>query len=245
MNNSEKKIAVLIDADNAPSKYIVELLQETSQYGVLTIKRIYGDWTKPQLSSWKETLLAQSITPIQQFGYTTGKNATDSSMIIDAMDILYSGMVEGFCLVTSDSDFTRLASRLREAGMLVIGMGERKTPQPFIAACAKFIYLEILKEGGSIGIQIPQPTSIYNHPKVSDEVINKLKSVIINEADESGWAYLGEVGNAIIKIQPDFDPRNYGFLKLRYLIESISIFEVELRLPPNNSPAKTAYVKVK
>src|SRR5210317_92862 len=139
------KIAVLIDGDNIPSKYIKEMMEEITKYGTPTIKRIYGDWTKLHLSKWKKILLENAITPIQQYGYTSGKNATDSAMIIDAMDILYSEKVNGFCLVSSDSDFTRLATRLREAGMKVFGIGEKKTPQPFIAACEKFIYIEILK----------------------------------------------------------------------------------------------------
>jgi uncharacterized protein (TIGR00288 family) len=143
--NENINIAVLIDGDNIPSANVKEMMEEIAKYGNPTLKRIYGDWTRPGLNKWKNLLLENAITPIQQYGYTTGKNATDSAMIIDAMDILYSDKVDGFCLVSSDSDFTKLATRLREAGMLVIGIGEKKTPNPFIVACDKFIYIEILK----------------------------------------------------------------------------------------------------
>ncbi|WKN30406.1 NYN domain-containing protein [Porifericola rhodea] len=226
------KLAVLIDGDNIPSAYIKEMMEEIAKYGNPTIKRIYGDWTKPNLSKWKNILLENAITPIQQYGYTSGKNATDSAMIIDAMDILYSEKVNGFCLVSSDSDFTRLATRLREAGMKVIGIGEKKTPDPFIVACDKFIYLEILKqesketeEGDKKGKAVKKN----NAEKVTPKLIRLISSTISDLADDDGWAFLGDVGNLLQKKQPNFDSRIYGYQKLTPLIKSISNFEVEQR----------------
>jgi uncharacterized LabA/DUF88 family protein len=224
------KIAVLIDADNVPSGQVKEMMEEIAKYGNPTIKRIYGDWTKPQLGKWKNVLLENAINPMQQYGYTSGKNATDSAMIIDAMDILYSERVNGFCIVSSDSDFTRLATRLREAGMLVIGMGEKKTPDPFIVACDKFIYLEILqKQGEEVTDQnnksIPSPQV----DKINPKLIRLIASTISDLADDDGWAFLGDVGNLLQKKQPNFDARNYGFQKLTPLIKSISAFEIEQR----------------
>jgi uncharacterized protein (TIGR00288 family) len=224
----DMKIAVLIDGDNIPSKYIKEMMEEITKYGNPTIKRIYGDWTKPHLSKWKNILLENAINPIQQYGYTTGKNATDSAMIIDAMDILYSDKVDGFCLASSDSDFTKLATRLREAGMKVYGIGEKKTPNPFIVACDKFIYLEILKtddekQNGS-GKQKKD-----NLDKITPKVIQLLKNSVADAADEDGWAFLGDVGGLILKKQPNFDSRNFGFEKLTPLFKSIDSFEIEQR----------------
>lgn len=222
------KIAVLIDADNVPSNNVKEMMEEIAKYGNPTIKRIYGDWTKPQLGKWKNVLLENAINPIQQYGYTSGKNATDSAMIIDAMDILYSGKVNGFCLVSSDSDFTKLATRLREAGMVVLGMGEKKTPNPFIVACDKFIYLEILEQ------ESDEETKEKKSPrpqvdKVNPKVIRLISTTISDLGDEDGWAFLGDVGNLLQKKQPNFDARNYGFQKLTPLIRSINKFEVEER----------------
>lgn len=224
------KIAVLIDADNVPSNQIKEMMEEVAKYGNPTIKRIYGDWTKPQLGKWKNVLLENAINPIQQYGYTSGKNATDSAMIIDAMDILYSGKVNGFCLVSSDSDFTKLATRLREAGILVIGMGEKKTPDPFIVACDKFIYLEILQKDGDgpddnkeVAKTRPQVD------KINPKLIRLIAATISDLADDDGWAFMGDVGNLLQKKQPNFDSRNYGFQKLTPLINSINKFEVEQR----------------
>lgn len=225
------KLAVLIDGDNIPSAYVKEMMEEIAKYGNPTIKRIYGDWTKPNLFKWKNILLENAITPIQQYGYTTGKNATDSAMIIDAMDILYSEKVNGFCLVSSDSDFTRLATRLREAGMKVFGIGEKKTPAPFIVACDRFIYIEILKnqsievESGSTKGK-PKKNEV---DKVTPSVIKLISSTISDLADEEGWAFLGDVGNLLQKKQPNFDSRNYGFQKLTPLIKSINKFEIDLR----------------
>jgi uncharacterized LabA/DUF88 family protein len=244
---TELRLAVLIDADNIPAAYVKEMMEEIAKYGSPTIKRIYGDWTKPTVTTWKNILLENAITPIQQYGYTTGKNSTDSAMIIDAMDILYSGKVNGFCLVSSDSDFTRLATRLREAGMKVYGIGEKKTPQPFIVACDKFIYLEILKD------QSPEveadasrnKTSRKNAvDKITPAVVRLIASTISDLADEDGWAYLGDVGNLLQKKQPNFDSRNYGFEKLTPLIKSINKFEIEQR-ENTKGRFKLIYVRIK
>lgn len=232
--NTELKLAVLIDADNIPSGYVKEMMEEIAKYGNPTIKRIYGDWTKPQLVKWKSVLLENAISPIQQYGYTTGKNATDSAMIIDAMDILYTGKVSGFCLVSSDSDFTRLATRLREADMKVIGIGEKKTPDPFIVACDKFIYLEILKKNTKEDITPSSKTDAKKEQnshaeKITPKVIRLIASSISDLDDDEGWAFLGDVGNLIQKKQPNFDSRNYGFDKLTPFIQSLPQFEVEMR----------------
>lgn len=241
------KLAVLIDGDNIPSAYVKEMMEEIAKYGNPTIKRIYGDWTKPNLSKWKNLLLENAITPIQQYGYTTGKNATDSAMIIDAMDILYSEKVNGFCLVSSDSDFTRLATRLREAGMQVFGIGEKKTPHPFIVACDKFIYIEILKNQveGSI-TEANKSNSIEKNSvdKVTPQVIKVISTTISDLADDDGWAFLGDVGSLLQKKQPNFDSRNFGFQKLTPLIKSIKNFEVEQR-DSSKGKFKLIYVKIK
>ena len=226
------KLAVLIDGDNIPSAYVKEMMEEIAKYGNPTIKRIYGDWTKPHLSKWKNILLENAITPIQQYGYTIGKNATDSAMIIDAMDILNSEKVNGFCLVSSDSDFTRLATRLREAGMQVFGIGEKKTPDSFIVACDKFIYIEILKyqtEGSESELTESKSSQKSNIDKITPKVIKLISSTISDLADDDGWAFLGDVGNLLQKKQPNFDSRNYGFQKLTPLINSINKFEIEQR----------------
>ncbi|MCD6090107.1 MAG: NYN domain-containing protein [Bacteroidales bacterium] len=223
-------LAVLIDGDNIPSAYVKEMMEEITKYGNPTIKRIYGDWTKPNLAKWKNLLLENAITPIQQYGYTTGKNATDSAMIIDAMDILYSEKVNGFCLVSSDSDFTRLATRLREAGMQVIGIGEKKTPNPFIVACDKFIYIEILKNQLKERESENEKDSTKNTvDKIAAKEIKLIATTITDLSDDDGWAFLGDVGSLLQKKQPNFDPRNYGFQKLTPLIKSIGKFEVEQR----------------
>ncbi len=240
-------LAVLIDGDNIPSAYIKEMMEEIAKYGNPTIKRIYGDWTKPHLSKWKGLLLENAITPIQQYGYTTGKNSTDSALIIDAMDILYSGKVDGFCIVSSDSDFTRLATRLREAGMQVIGIGEKKTPNPFIVACDKFIYIEILKNRSSENEPTtPGKESVKKESvdKLTSKDIKLISSTILDVADDDGWAFLGEVGNLIQKKRPNFDPRNYGFQKLTPLISSTNRFEVDQRENPKGRQ-KLIFVRVK
>ena len=238
-------MAVLIDGDNIPSAHVKEMMEEIAKYGNPTIKRIYGDWTKPHLSKWKNILLENAITPIQQYGYTTGKNATDSAMIIDAMDILYSEKVNGFCLVSSDSDFTKLATRLREAGMQVYGMGEKKTPNPFIVACDKFIYLEILKTDDNDKDEKgrkKKKTNLYN---ITPKVIRLLKNSVADAADDDGWAFLGDVGSLILKKQPNFDSRNFGFEKLTPLFKSLEThFKLEQR-DQSNTRFKLIYVKNK
>ena len=242
--NTNINLAVLIDGDNIPSAYVKEMMEEITKYGNPTIKRIYGDWTKPHLTKWKNLLLENAITPIQQYGYTTGKNATDSAMIIDAMDILYSGKVNGFCLVSSDSDFTRLATRLREAGMQVIGIGEKKTPNPFIVACDKFVYIEILKNQVEKKNDDNKDLSKSNVDKITRKEINLIRTTIMDLSDDDGWAFLGDVGSLLQKKRPNFDSRNYGFEKLTPLIKSIGFFELEQRESPK-SKNKLIFVKNK
>ncbi|MFD1551093.1 Maebl [Putridiphycobacter roseus] len=242
----DTKLAVLIDGDNIPSRYIKEMMEEITKYGTPTIKRIYGDWTQPHLKKWKDILLENAITPIQQYGYTTGKNATDSAMIIDAMDILYSEKVNGFCLVSSDSDFTKLATRLREAGMEVYGIGEKKTPNPFIVACDKFIYLEILQPNEEIKDAKSGKTTKVKRKfdAITPQVIKFLRNTVADAADEDGWAFLGDVGSLIMKKQPNFDARNFGFDKLTPLFNAINKFEIEEKTQ-GNSRFKLIYVKNK
>ena len=245
------RLAVIIDADNVPSGNVKGMMEEIAKYGVPTFKRIYGDWTKPNLAGWKSVLLETAITPVQQYSYTTGKNATDSAMIIDAMDILYTGDVDGFCIVSSDSDFTRLAIRLRESGMKVYGFGERKTPGPFIVACDKFVYLEILKNSNAEESTDKQTSSANKAgakaslPAVDADTISLISSTVDDLADEDGWAFLGEVGNLLIKKKPDFDPRNYGFEKLTPLIKSLNKhFDIDERVTDRAS-IKLVYIKTK
>ncbi|MEQ9592170.1 MAG: NYN domain-containing protein [Cyclobacteriaceae bacterium] len=243
----DPRLAVLIDADNIPYANVKEMLEEIAKYGTPTFKRIYGDWTKPTVSGWKSVLLENAITPVQQYSYTSGKNATDSAMIIDAMDILYSGRVEGFCIVSSDSDFTRLATRLREAGMKVIGIGEKKTPNPFISACQKFIYLEILKPPAAEKGKKSKSGSDGERKAVEEvdkRLVNLITASINDLADENGWAFLGELGNLLLKKHPNFDPRNYGFAKMLPLIKSISKFEVDER-ESGNKNIKHVFVRIK
>lgn len=243
----ELKLAVLIDGDNIPSAYLKEMMEEIAKYGNPTIKRIYGDWTKPNLSKWKNILLENAITPIQQYAYTVGKNATDSAMIIDAMDVLYSGKVNGFCLVSSDSDFTRLAIRLREAGMQVFGFGEKKTPNPFIVACDKFIYIEILKQQAGVNESDTSKSEVIDKStidRITQKEIKLMSATISDLADEDGWAYLGDVGSLLQKKQPNFDSRNFGFQKLTPLIKSIKNFEIDER-ENQNGRVKLVYVRIK
>lgn len=242
----DRRIAVLIDADNVSDKYIKSIIDEVSNHGTPTYKRIYGDWTKPQLASWKNVLLNHSISPIQQYGYTTGKNSTDAALIIDAMDILYSNNVDGFCIVSSDSDFTRLASRLREAGMYVLGMGEKKTPTPFIAACEKFKYLEVLT---ATTLDRPEVNKSKTHNVkdamiTKDELIDVIKAIISEISDDDGWAFLGELGSMLNKRYPDFDTRNYGFSKLTPLVSSLKQFDIRSR-KTNNPSVSLKYIRIK
>ncbi len=253
---SEIRMAVLVDADNVSPQNIRGMMEEIARYGNPTIKRIYGDWTRPNLGGWKTLLLDYAITPIQQFGYTTGKNATDSAMIIDAMDILYSEKADSFCLVSSDSDFTRLAMRLREAGKTVYGIGEQKTPNAFIAACDRFIYIEILDESSTddhetspsaAPEQRPSRTSANKKKtikKISPDVIKLISSTISDVEDENGWAYLGEVGSLLLKKQPSFDSRNYGYEKLTPMIKAIGRYEIDVR-ETGHSSSKHIYIRIK
>ncbi len=293
MERDEPRLAVLIDADNAPRSAIKDVMAEIAVHGTPTIKRIYGDWTSPNMSTWKPLLLENAISPVQQYAYTTGKNATDSAMIIDAMDILYSGRVDGFVLVSSDSDFTRLATRLREAGMTVYGMGERKTPAPFIVACDKFIYIEVIRAAGekaraaaraveqqekaekarlerekkekaeaaakaeaekaekkpeNKGKRTTKKPSKPAEPEVESgvamTVVELLADSVESVADEDGYALMGDVGNLLVKKQPDFDPRNFGFSKLSQLFKSLERFELDIR-PTNLPHVKQMYVRDK
>ena len=254
------RLAVLIDADNVPRDSLKYAMDEIAIYGTPTIKRIYGDWTSPNIGGWKQSLLENAVTPIQQYGYTTGKNSTDSAMIIDAMDILYAGQCDGFVLVSSDSDFTRLAIRLREAGMYVIGMGEKKTPNPFIVACDKFIYIEVLRErmkkaeesakkkkaekqkkadsqkasaAKSSKASEKTPDKLLPDKFVPDEIEQLIADSVADIADDDGYADLSDLGNLLIKKQPDFDPRNYGFGKLSNMLRSEPRFEVVVRTTPD------------
>ena len=285
MDNQDLRLAVLIDADNAPRSALRDIMAEAAVYGTPTVKRIYGDWTTPNMASWKPLLLEHAITPIQQYSYTTGKNATDSAMIIDAMDLLYSGRCDGFVLVSSDSDFTRLATRLREAGMKVYGMGEKKTPLPFIVACDKFIYIEVIRAAGEKARQEalaacapepepisepekenqaqsakkpvkktakkktapaqpqpPEPEEIAGVPRgVVDLIADSLESI----ADEDGYGFMGKLGNLLLKKQPDFDPRNYGYSKLTQLVKALDRFEVVSRQTSADDPTKHVYLRDK
>ncbi len=239
---ASSKLAVLIDADNAQPSIIDGLLAEVAKYGTASVKRIYGDWTSPQLKGWKEVLLSHSIQPIQQFRYTTGKNATDSAMIIDAMDLLYSARFDGFCIVSSDSDFTRIAMRIRESGLTVYGFGERKTPHPFVAACDKFIYTEILiDKDDEIDVPARQTQAVKAIGK-DLKLAGLLRKAVEAASDDTGWANLSPVGSQIAKQAPDFDPRNYGFRKLRELVAASKLFDMEERVV-GAGPGKQVYLR--
>lgn len=246
----DERLAVLIDADNVPHAKVKEMLEEIAKNGTPTIKRIYADWTRPTNAGWKNVLLENAITPIQQYAYTTGKNSSDSALIIDAMDILYSGKVDGFCIISSDSDFTRLATRLREAGMLVIGIGEKKTPLPFITACDKFIYIEIINVSTPVQEDTLQKAKSSsrneNKPmnKIDTALISLLTKSVASLADESGWTFLGELGSFILKKKADFDPRNYGFPKLLPLIKNTGKFIIDERETGKNN-IRHIYLKLK
>jgi hypothetical protein len=260
-DTKELKLAVLIDADNVPYSNVKGMMEEIAKYGTPTTKRIYADWTKPNANGWKTVLLEHAITPIQQYSYTVGKNSSDSAMIIDAMDLLYSDKVDGFCIVSSDSDFTRLAIRLRESGMKVIGIGEKKTPNSFIVACDRFIYIEVL-DGAIKKTRViangrsksPKPTIVAaaeskkpadpspdnsraeqtqqkeTPNKIDNQTIELIEDTLDAIGDEDGWAFLGDVGNLIVKKKPEFDPRNYGFSKLTPMLKSLTdILEIDER----------------
>jgi uncharacterized LabA/DUF88 family protein len=245
------RLAVLIDADNAQPSITSGLLAEVAKYGTAHVKRAYGDWTAPNLKGWKDHLLAQSIQPIQQFAYTRGKNSTDAAMVIDAMDLLYSGRFDGFCIVSSDSDFTRLAARLRESALTVYGFGERKTPKPFVAACDKFIYIENLTfdaedddenvgdapaKGVSAKPARPKPASAAQL-KNDHGLVNFLRNAVEAASDEDGWASLAAIGNIITNQRPDFDPRSYGYGKLSDLVTATTLFETDRRSPGDGKQA--------
>ena len=241
-NGSAQKLAVLIDADNAQPSIIEELLAEIAKYGTANVKRIYGDWTGTHLKAWKEVLLTFSIQPIQQFRYTVGKNATDAAMIIDAMDLLYTDKFDGFCIVSSDSDFTKLAARIRESGLVAYGFGEKKTPEAFVSACDKFIYTEVLisKEDDTLSIKRKST----NELKQDTKLINLLRNAVEASSDDNGWSHLGAVGNNIAKQAPDFDPRNYGYKKLGELVVATKLFQIEERLM-GEGQTKAIYIKDK
>jgi len=237
-----QKLAVLIDADNAQPSIVEGLLAEIAKYGTANVKRIYGDWTGSHLRSWKEILLLHSIQPIQQFRYTVGKNATDAAMIIDAMDLLYTNKFDGFCIVSSDSDFTKLASRIRESGLVVYGFGEKKTPEPFVSACDKFIYTEVLtsKEDDTLSIKRKSTNAL----KQDTKLVNLLRNAVEASSDDSGWAHLAPMGSTIAKQAPEFDPRNYGYKKLGELVAATKLFQIEERAV-GDGPSKAVYLKDK
>jgi uncharacterized LabA/DUF88 family protein len=228
MPGSGSTLALLIDGDNASPRIVAGLLAEVAKYGVASVRRIYGDWTKPNLGGWKSCLLEHSIQPIQQFAYTTGKNATDGAMIIDAMDLLNTGRFDGFCIVSSDSDFARLAARIREQGVTVYGFGERKTPRPFVTACDKFVYLDVLQQDGAEDAGRAKPADRADRKTARDpQLLATLRAAIDAVSDEEGFADLGAVGSHIAKQLPEFDSRNYGFARLSELVEASGIADVE------------------
>ena len=256
MEKEDKRFALLIDGENVSAKYIKGILEELSNEGVITYKRIYGDWTSANMQGWKDVLLENSVTPIQQYSYTTGKNATDSAMIIDAMDILYAGNVEGFCLASSDSDFTRLASRLREAGKIVVGMGERKTPSPFIAACNKFKYLEVLQNPEPEAPECPERKEVMENDSVAGgqntartslrEIRRAVRTIIDDSSeDDDQWVPLSIVGDTLIKRFPEFDVRNYGHRKLTTFVKALDAFEVREVPSPMDRNTKKIYVRTR
>lgn len=269
----ELKLAVLIDADNVPYSNVKGMMEEIAKFGTPTTKRIYADWTKPNANGWKSVLLEHAITPIQQYSYTVGKNSSDSAMIIDAMDLLYSAKVDGFCIVSSDSDFTRLAIRLRESGMKVIGIGEKKTPNSFIVACDRFIYIEVLdgaikktRKTSRVQNKAPKPNAassteskkIVEKEVVEKEIVEKeapnkidgqtielIEDTLDAIGDDDGWAFLGDVGNLIVKKKPEFDPRNYGFSKLTPMLKSLTdILEIDER-ESDKKGIKHVYVRLR
>ncbi|MGD9969871.1 MAG: NYN domain-containing protein [Sulfuricurvum sp.] len=238
MIENQPRLAVLIDADNSQPSIIEALLDEIAAYGIASVKRIYGDWTDTKLKGWKQVLLEHGLHPMQQFAYTTGKNATDSAMIIDAMDLLYTKNFDGFCVVSSDSDFTRLASRIRESGIKVYGFGEQKTPKAFIGACDQFIFTENLRR--------PNIQNGQRVPKIEVDrktVMALVKNAVEDTANEAGWSYLGNIGQNLINKSPEFDPRSYGYKKLLDLIEGLEDFELKYSDPLSGS--QSIYVRSK
>ena len=242
-NSVSDNLAVLIDADNARPLIVDGLIAEIAKYGTANVKRIYGNWTDEKLKGWKKTLLEHSIQPMQQFAYTTGKNATDSAMIIDAMDLLYTENFDGFCIVSSDSDFTRLASRLRESGLVVYGFGEKKTPRPFVAACDKFIFTEVLVVQDD-GDDKPRPKQSDDLKKDKGHLANVFRNAIDACSDDDGWAQLGPVGSYVAKQSPEFDSRNYGFRKLKDLVKAMKLFEMR-EVSEGPGQTKSIYIRIK
>lgn len=245
------KLAVLIDADNAQASVCENLLKEIARFGTAHIKRIYGDWTQPNLKSWKEELHKHAIQPVQQFSYTSGKNATDSALIIDAMDLLHQSHLDGFCLISSDSDFTRLATRIRENGLVVYGFGEKKTPNPFIVACDQFIFIENLipkvEEVATLGTETKkQPKTTKNGELSKDKKLKEALRVAVNAlSKDSDWAALSGVGGYMIKSDPSFDPRSYGYEKLGALVENLSYLEIDKRKFNDSSHNSHIYIRFK
>jgi len=237
-----QKLAVLVDAENAQPSIVEGLLAEIAKYGTANAKRIYGDWTGSHLKGWKDVLLLHSLQPIQQFRYTVGKNATDAAMIIDAMDLLYTNKFDGFCIVSSDSDFTKLASRIRESGLVVYGFGEKKTPEAFVSACDKFIYTEVLSSKEDDTLSIRRKST--NDLKQDTKLVNLLRNAAEASSDDSGWAHLATVGSNIAKQAPDFDPRNYGYGKLGELVAATKLFHVEERVLADGQ-SKAIYIQDK
>lgn len=248
-NENAARLAVLIDADNAQPSIIENLLAEVVKYGTASVKRAYGDWTGTRLGGWKQQLLTQSIQPMQQFAYTTGKNATDTAMVIDAMDLLYTARFDGFCLVSSDSDFTRLASRLRESGLTVYGFGERKTPKPFVVACDKFIYTENLTYRAAAAVPADVPSDAPPRPAAKEPVHDEALATLLRDAteaasDDDGWAVLSAVGSIVTKQRPDFDSRSYGYSKLSDLVVATGLFTLDRRAA-NSGKNSVIYIKEK
>lgn len=238
----QNKLAVLIDADNTRYSIIEGLLEEIANYGIANVKRVYGDWTSNLLKGWKDVLLEHGIQPIQQFSYTSGKNATDSAMIIDAMDLLYNNELDGFCIVSSDSDFTRLAARIRESGLIVYGFGEKKTPKAFIAACDKFIYTEILRQSDFVNTDHSWTA---RELKSDKKLVAFLKNAVEDCEDELGWAPLARIGQNILNKSPEFDTRNYGYHKLGELIKATMLFDIQELNTPENPNIRHIYLKNK
>jgi uncharacterized LabA/DUF88 family protein len=244
-HDQQIRLALLIDADNAQADRIEEIVSEALKKGVVSVRRAYGDWTTARLSGWKNFLHRLAIQPIQQFSYTSGKNSTDSALIIDAMDLLYAGNLDGYCIVSSDSDFTRLATRLRESGKVVYGFGERKTPNPFIAACDQFFYVENLATSAQPVDEVEQgniPPKTTNELKGDTKLVGAIRSAIDAYADDEGWAYLGAIGNQVIKEIPEFNPKNYGYAKLKELMENIKLFELK-DVVAKDGMTKSVYIR--
>lgn len=245
-NDEQMRLAVLIDADNSRHSIIEGLLEEVATYGIASIKRIYGDWSSDSMRGWKEILLDYSLQPVQQYPYTRGKNATDMRMIIDAMDILYSDNMDGFCLVSSDSDFTPLAQRVRQDGLTVFGFGEAKTPKAFVRACDRFIYSDVLRTADTDKADTPAPRRPASSSALKQDakLVNWVRNALEDAADDTGWASLGIVGQKVGNNTPDFDPRNYGYKKLGELIRAMQLFDIDEREMPN-SPAHNIYIRDK